>query len=247
MPEWYEEWFDRAEYELVYEHRNEREATQLIDTIEKVVSPDPKNKILDVGCGRGRHAMLFAKRGYEVFGIDISAQSIRDAKVRAAQSELDVQFSVADMRVQQCNQCFDGVVNLFTAFGYFEDESHHQLALKSIAGALRSGGWFVQDFMNASFVRSTLVQHDERHQNGLSIFQERWIEAGRINKEITIVKSADSKQVFCESVRLLELSDFENMYEVAGLRIEKCLGDYSGQPFDETSPRLILIARKTDQ
>ncbi|NND71601.1 MAG: class I SAM-dependent methyltransferase [Rhodothermales bacterium] len=247
MPQWYEEWFDRDEYKLVYQHRDDEEARRLIDTIERVIHLDRLASILDVGCGRGRHSILLAEKGYTVTGIDISEQSIEEARARAREADLPVDFQVADMREQQCDECFDAVVNLFTAFGYFETDAEHLLALESMAAALKQGGWFVQDFLNAEHVRSTLIPHDERRQNGLTISQKRWIDDGRINKEITLSGPDDSPQVFTESVRLLELNDFRRFYESAGLRIEQYLGDYSGQPFQPDSPRLVLIARKISQ
>lgn len=240
---WYEEWFDRDEYELVYPHRDEREAEDCIDLLERTVEPEPHAQILDVGCGRGRHARVLARRGYLVTGIDLAARAIEQARERTAKAGLTVLFEQKDMRKPYCTKCFDGAVNLFSSFGYFEEEQDHARAIQAIAAALRTGGWFFQDFMNAPHVRRTLVPEDTRTTDGIEIHQKRWIEDGRINKEITL-RGDGEPRTFVESVRLLTLEDFQKLYAEAGLELETTFGDYDGQPHSDDSPRLILYARK---
>lgn len=251
MAKWYEEWFDRDEYEFVYRHRDEADATALLDTIEKTLNPSPGQSILDVGCGRGRHSIALADRGYQMTGIDLSRQSIADARARAAEAGVDVSFEVMDMRTPFCNACFDGVVNLFTAFGYFDEQREHQRAIHAMASALKPGGWLVQDFLNAPFVRDTLVSHSVERRDGLLIEQSRWIENARINKRIILKKSArettedgEGQASFTESVALLDRDDFEEMYAIAGLDIITILGTYHGDAYNHSSPRMILFSRK---
>ena len=242
MP-WYEDWFDRDEYELVYAQRDEREAEQVASLIETLADPAPEATILDVGCGRGRHARALAQRGYRVTGVDLSERSIEQARQRTEDAGLDIDFRVQDMREPMGTADFDGVVNLFTAFGYFDDEADHQRALQQMADALRPGGWLVQDFLNTPHVIETLTPQNERSRNGVTIRQRRWIEDGRINKEITIHQNGDSR-TFHESVRLLTLYDFEALYEAVGLEMEAVRGDYDGAEYTPSSPRLIMHARK---
>ncbi len=241
---WYQEWFDRDEYELVYQHRDEREAEQVVDLIERLVRPAPGSEILDVGCGRGRHARVLARRGYRVTGIDVAERALQIARERAEAEGLHhVRFLRHDMREPLCRECFDGVVNLFTAFGFFEDDADHLRALQAMATALRPGGWLVQDFLNADYVQRHLVPCDRFQLDGVEVVQERWIENGRVNKRIRLRRNG-IEQVFYESVRLLRLEDFRKLYQEAGLDLQATLGDYTGRPFTSESPRLILYARK---
>lgn len=239
---WYEEWFDRDEYELVYQDRDTAEAEQLIDLIEAVARPQRGAQILDVGCGRGRHARSLARRGYAVTGVDLAPRAIEQARARAAAEGLAVHFGVADMRMPVCNGCFDGVVNLFTAFGYFDDEADHQRAAGAMAHALRPGGWLVQDFLNATALPARLVPEDTRRVGEALVTQRRRIEAGRVHKTIEI-RRGEAVQTFRESVRLLTLDDFRRLYAQAGLRLEATFGDYGGAPHTDDAPRLILYAR----
>jgi len=243
---WYKDWFDRDEYELVYHERDEEEAEELIDLLERVVAPTPGATILDVGCGRGRHPRTLARRGYQVTGLDLSERVLAQARRQAEDEGLSIRFLQGDMRAPLCTACFDGVVNLFTAFGYFDEEKDHLRAVEAMATPLKAGGWLFQDFLNASQVQSTLVPEDVIVQDGIEIGQRRWIEQGRINKEITFydADSHHNSATFCESVRLLTLDDFRALYDAAGLELIDTFGDYAGHRHTPVSPRLILYARK---
>ncbi|SHK21391.1 class I SAM-dependent methyltransferase [Rhodothermus profundi] len=242
---WYEDWFNQDEYELVYHRRDEREAEQVVDLIEQLAQPAPGSEILDVGCGRGRHARVLARRGYRVTGIDVAERALQIAQARAAAEGLsNVRFVRHDMRNPFCQACFDGVVNLFTAFGFFEEDADHFRAIRAMATALRPGGWLVQDFLNADYVQRYLVPRDQEQRSGIEVIQERWIENGRVNKRIRLRRDGQ-EQIFYESVRLLRLEDFQQLYRAAGLTLEATRGDYAGGPFTPDSPRLILYARKT--
>ncbi len=240
---WFASWFDRAEYEIVYGHRDDDEAAQLIDLVEKVVAPHSGARILDIGCGRGRHAIQFADRGYDVSGVDLSRQSIEDARARAADKGVQVHFEVGDMRTTFCEGCADIVTNLFTAFGYFDNDDDNSAAISAMSSALVTGGWLVQDFLNADRILRTLVPEDERKQNGITIRQSRSVENGRINKTIRL--SSDSlEQSFSESVQLLRVDDFDQLYRGSALIMHSVFGDYLGGPFTPNSPRLIMFSRK---
>jgi len=242
MP-WYDAWFGSDAYKLAYQHRDQDEAREVIDLVEGLAHPAPGAHVLDIGCGRGRHALDLARRSYAVTGLDLSEDAIADARQAAADADLDVQFVVQDMREPACDACADGAVNLFTTFGYFEDDAESQRALTAVARALKPKGWFVQDFLNPSHVADTLVPADTIEREGTRIHQRRWIEDDRVHKEIDVVQNG-SRDTFRESVRLFTREDFEEMYATAGLRLQSIHGDYDGRDFAADSPRMILYARK---
>ncbi|CAN5529718.1 class I SAM-dependent methyltransferase [soil metagenome] len=244
---WYEDWFESDAYELVYNERNLQEAEQLADLIERVAEPCARAEILDVGCGRGRHARVLARRGYRVTGLDLSARALEVARWRAEAEGLrvgkDVRFVQADMRLAHFQERFDGIVNLFTSFGYFADDADHANAVGAMTAALRPGGFVVQDFLNAQFVASHLVPRDERMIGDIAVVQQRSISNNRVVKDISLEKDGE-RHTFQESVHLLDRSDFKRYYDAAGLHLEQVFGDYEGGPHTADSPRLILLARK---
>jgi len=241
---WYEDWFWSDAYTQVYDHRDEEEAEQLVDLLQREINPAPTAHILDVGCGRGRHARALARRDYRVTGIDLSERAIAAARSAAADEGLgaNTSFQVGDMREPVCEACADGVVNLFTSFGYFQDDAENEQALRAMTTALRPDGWFLQDFLNAPVVADALGASTQETEDGLTIHQDRWIEDGRVNKEITI-EHADGTETFHESVRLYTLYDLNEMYAAVGLTLIELFGDYEGGDYEpDDSPRLLLHA-----
>ena len=240
---WYAQWFDRSEYETVYAARNDSDAELMIKCIVDATSLPTGSSVLDVACGRGRHARAFARHGYRVTGIDLSPRAIETARRLARQEQLEIEFEEGDMRVAPCTDCFDLVVNLFTSFGYFEKDADHLKSIKAMATAMKEDAWLVQDFMNVDYVVADLVPVDERREGALRVVQRRWVDGPRLVKEITLKQAGSPDQVFQESVRLLRLSDFERMYKAVGLVIEHVLGDVQGSEYSPESPRLIMFAR----
>jgi SAM-dependent methyltransferase len=241
MP-WYEGWFGSDAYDLVYDHRDEAEAEQLVDLVEREIRPAPDAHVVDVGCGRGRHARIFARRGYRVTGVDLSEEAIAEARERTRREGLDVTFVQGDMRDPLCDGCAHGVVNLFTTFGYFDDDAENERALAAMTTALRPGGWFLQDFLNAPQVIDSLRPTDTHTVNGVTIRQRRWIDDGRINKQITLERDGTT-ETYRESVRLFTLDDLTALYDTVGLDLVATYGHYDGRPHTNDSPRLLLYAR----
>ena len=76
---WFESWFDTAYYHALYAHRNEAEATAFVETLVKHLGLNPGSKVVDVACGKGRHAAHLAEMGMRVLGLDLSENSIKQA------------------------------------------------------------------------------------------------------------------------------------------------------------------------
>lgn len=245
MP-WYEDWFNSDGYELVYDQRDLSEAERLADLIEQSIGPTPGADILDIGTGRGRHARVLARRGYRVTGLDLAEKAIKTAQERSKIEGLSpeqITFVQGDMRLPHFQERFDGVVNLFTSFGFFEDDADHQRTISAMSAALKTGGWFVQDFLNAPYVRAHLVAESEKNSGSVHVRQERWIDGEYVKKRITLTKNGHA-HTFVESVHLLTMEDFKHMYTTAGLTVTDCFGDYDGSPHSDESPRLIFVAEK---
>lgn len=242
MP-WYKDWFRDANYNVVYDHRDEAEAQKMLDLIEQTIGHRPARRVLDLGCGSGRHSLALAKRGYsDLTGVDLSPSLLKLAREESTQLALPIRFLESDMR-DMPNEFFDVILNVFTSFGYFELDEENSRVIQNAALHLAKNGWFVLDFLNSRWVRQHFVPHDERvAPNGMHIEQTRWIENDRIEKRLLIRDRFEAKE-YVESVRLFELSDFEVMFSRAGLSIRHLFGTYDGGKFEpDTSPRLIMFA-----
>jgi len=238
VTEWFEQWFGE-EYLHVYPHRGDEDAARLVGLLEREGIGQPGEALLDLACGPGRHAAALACCGARVVGLDLSR-----ALLHAAQRRGTGPLVRGDMRRLPFRAAsFDGVLNLFTSFGYFADEGEHPVVVGEVARVLRPGGRFVLDFLNPPAVRAGLVPHDERRSGGRTVVQERRIsDDGRF--VIKSIHLSDDSRTFTERVRLFERADLEAMCDGAGIRPESVQGDYEGAPYGPASPRLILIGRR---
>lgn len=125
--------------------------------------------ILDVCCGPGRHANKLALAGYRVVGIDSNAAAIERARKRAPQTAT---FREGDMRkLGALGETFDGVINLWASFGYFDDATNEEI-LGQIAAALRPGGRALIDVYNRDYMLS-LPANDIAVRGGVEITTDR--------------------------------------------------------------------------
>ena len=97
-PAWYQTWFDTPYYHILYQDRDIAEATLFLQNLLAYLKLEYHQSILDVACGKGRHALYLASQGFQVTGIDLSPNSISFAQEEAKSKNLEVEFYVHDMR-----------------------------------------------------------------------------------------------------------------------------------------------------
>ncbi|MCH7782118.1 class I SAM-dependent methyltransferase [candidate division KSB1 bacterium] len=242
--DWYEKWFGQ-DYLDVYTHRSEKEAEEFINTLEKILSLQPEQKLLDLCCGTGRYSLALAQRGYVVTGLDLSSRLIDFAKKRSKELGVKVDFIVRDMRDIPFSGYFDGILNMFTSFGYFETDSENEKVIMAASNALKKDGWFVLDYLNRENIIQNFQEFDEQKKENVLIQQKRKLnfDTNRIEKVITITRN-DSTKEYSESVKMYSHDDLEQMYRINNIRLTHKFGNYDGTPLDNVSPRAILIGRK---
>lgn len=238
---WFENWFDSPFYHILYNHRNTSEAEYFINNLFGFLNEKEKARVLDLACGKGRHARQVKDLGYDVVGIDLSNESIKDAK----QYEDDnLHFETGDMRELPFSNHFDVVLNLFTSFGYFKKEGDNVKVISSVAESLKTGGTLVLDYLNVNKVKDKLPQVQEIQREDILFKVNKSIKDGFIVKDIEF--NYNSKEyAFQEFVKLIDLNKFKEILELNKLKISAVFGDYGLNAFDaEHSDRLILIAKK---
>ena len=236
--DWFEQWFGE-DYLHIYQHRDEEEAEHAVELIASNLAGREINSVLDLGCGAGRHTKALFERWWTV-GLDLSMALLKVARIESS----DAPYVRSDMReLPFADESFDLVVNLFTSFGYFEEDSDHARVLARVRAATRRGGTFVIDFLNAGHVRRKLVPYEERVENGITIEQRRTISSDDRFVEKRIRLRERGKE-YIERVRLLSAADLERMLGAAGFDVLKRFGDYNGAGWSESSPRTILFASR---
>lgn len=242
--EWFIEWFDSPYYQALYCNRNEQEAEYFLDKLVQFLHLEAgKHRIADLACGRGRHSIYLNSRGFEVWGVDLSAQSIRDAK---PYENAFLHFDVQDLRKLKLKQKVDVALNLFTSFGYFRSMEENIEVIRHIHKLLKPQGLLVIDFMNSPKVIQHLVERESKTAGGMQFHISKWMENNIICKKIQ-VDDDDTSYEFTEQVQALKPDDFHLMLTQNGFIVQQTFGDYSLNPFAaRDSDRFIIIAQKID-
>lgn len=234
---WYASWFDTPYYHILYKERNYREAQIFMDNLTHYLNLPEKAKVLDLACGKGRHAIYLNQLGYDVIGADLSENSIAEANKNANET---LHFVVHDKRIP-FEEKFDAIFNLFTSFGYFENEEDNLQTLIAIKESLSDYGFAVIDFMNVHTVLENLIPEETKEVDGITFQIKRYLADSFIIKEIDFVDQGREYH-FEEKVKAYTLDDFKRMMEQAGIYLLDTFGDYKLKKFHKsTSERLIMI------
>ncbi len=239
---WYASWFDTSYYHILYKHRDDTEAKQLITSLLNYLNLSPPAHILDLACGKGRHAVVFNREGFEVTGLDLSENNISFANQKYSCEKLH--FKVADMRKPFGIGEFDAVFNLFTSFGYFDTDDEHQQSIQSISDSLKHKGYVVFDFMNATKVKANLVTQEHKSIKGIDFYISRKVEDHCIVKDIRVEGPEESFD-FQERVRAIGVDDFKRWFEKSNLTFLDILDVPSLTNFNPlTSDRMLVVGQK---
>ncbi len=238
---WYQKWFNTPYYHLLYSKRDFSEAEAFISNLIKELKPKEDSHFLDLACGKGRHSVFLHQQGFEVTGIDLSAENIKLAQQNADDS---LHFICGDMRDGYGYERYDYILNLFTSFGYFANDDDNSKVCSAMAKALKPGGKVLIDFLNVNQLEQGLVPRDEFFIDEVHFSIERKIVDHKVLKTIK-VKKGDLVEDYYECVQLLREDDFKNLLVESGLRYEQSFGDYTFEPFSAlSSKRLIILASK---
>lgn len=239
--DWFTSWFDTDYYHLLYKNRNDDEARLFIEHLVSHLNLTPNSKALDLACGKGRHSITLNELGFDVLGVDLSSNSIEEAK--QFENEM-LHFDVCDMRNSFTKDTFDVVFNLFTSFGYFENKGDNKKVIAAIYEMLKDNGILVIDFMNSRRVINTLVESETKVVDPIEFKITRNYDGDHIFKHINF-EDEGVKHSYTERVQALMLKDFEALLTENGFNILSTFGDFALNGFqEETSDRLILVAEK---
>lgn len=242
MPQqWFYKWFGSPYYHILYNERNNHEAEYFIHNLIKRLKPKAHESILDIACGRGRHAVCLNNNGFDVTGIDLAIENIVYAKKI---ENTTLHFYVHDMRSLAYSDHFDMAFNLFTSFGYFETDEEHIAALKAFNKALKRGGLLVLDFFNSHKVLEYLIPKSVKTVHGIHFHLQKRFEGNKIIKTIKFEDRSEEYE-FEEKVSAFTPDDFTRFFKLSGFEIVDRFGNYSLEKFDvNTSDRLIFICKK---
>lgn len=240
---WFKDWFNSPYYHQLYFNRDEQEAAAFINQLITHLQPAPGATMLDVACGKGRHSIQLAGKGFDVTGIDLSEDSIAEALTHENDH---LHFFRHDMRLPFWINYFQYAFNFFTSFGYFETLREHDNAIRTIAQSLKSGGIFVMDYLNVHYSEDHLVHQFDKQIDGVNYHIKKWYDETHFYKKIIIEdEQLEEPLIHQEKVAKFSLGDFTDMFAFHNLQIREVYGDYNFNHYDiRQSPRLLMVAVK---
>lgn len=244
MPEWWAEEFG-PDYAVFLEAitdaaKTEGEARACIS----LLGLGEGDRVLDLGCGFGRHSKALAQYGIRAVGVDFSPALLKRARELAGEG-MKPEYVRASMHQLPFENVFDAVISICTSFGYFEDPAENRRTIEEAARALLPGGQLLLD--TASPV--PLYAHPDTN---------KWVEAGSLTVceegHFDIATGRNKARIkWCRDGRWYNFFHEEYLYapshlaelaETSGLEVIEIYADFSGDELTSDSARNVLHARK---
>ncbi len=207
-------------------------------------------RVLDCPCGQGRHAQLLAEAGYDVDGLDYSAELLGQAKARAAASDIarTLRYTRGDMRRLPARWTgrFDVVLDLFTSFGFFLDPADDARVVAEFARVLKPGGVLVWHGGSRDGVMARFLDRDWwRSETGTMIGHEREFDAlsGVLTVRTTWQGAAGAGERE-HRIRLYTATRLAELCATAGLIVEAAYDGWRDRPLRRRSSEMLLVARR---
>jgi len=218
--------------------------------IKRALGLRKRGRVLDVPCGAGRTSLALAKLGVEVTGLDLRSKFTNRARRRFRKAGLPGTFLVGDMRELDIDREFDGVVNWFGSFGYFDDATNLDV-LRRFARALRPGGRVLIQQVNRENVlrhfrrvTRTTLRNVGRRGPGTLVMRNRWNpKLERIEGTWTL-HVRGKRYSHAMRMRIYTPGQLRALFERVGLKLEALYGSSQGETYARSSRTLIIVGRK---
>ncbi|WP_394824781.1 class I SAM-dependent methyltransferase [Pendulispora albinea] len=244
---WYRKFFSDDYFvaceRLLESFDSEREIAGVV----KLLNLKPGERVLDLCCGPGRHAIELGIRGMKVTGLDLNPAYLAAARDEAARRGVVLTTVEADMRAIPPLPEFDAVINMFTSFGYLESEEEDARVLASVAQRLRAGGRLLLDGLNREWVMTNQIEREWFPQpDGSVLLEERTLNLRTSRNRVAFTRIADGKrhELGAIDVRLYTLTETENMLRRSGLTLRRVYGALDGTDYAISTRRMIVVAEK---
>jgi len=210
---------------------------QEVEFLGDALGLEPGQRVLDVGCGPGRHALALARRGMEVVGVDLSPDFVKLAREASAADDLPAEFEVLDVRDLAYDEEFDAAICLCQgAFGLMTAGAGDAAVIGGIARALRPGGRLALSAFNAYF--AVEHHHEATFDADLGVAHERT----EVRNPDGLAREVDL-WTGCYTPRELRLLLATHGFEVARISSVEP-GAYGDDPPTTESPEFLVIARR---
>jgi SAM-dependent methyltransferase len=230
---------------VLFNQKRLGDTAEEVDHIIKLSGIRKGAKVLDLCCGIGRHSLELARRGYNVTGVDLTEEYLVKASRDAKAEGLNIQFVRSDMRRFCLLDGFDAAINMFTAFGYFENPADDRRVLSNMYCSLRKGGVLIIDIIGKEILARIFSPRDWQQENGRILLEERKVRQdwSWIDNRWILLENGRRKE-FEFGHRLYSAAELTGLLKDCGFRSVSIYGDFTGADYDHNAKRLIAAARK---
>jgi len=241
---WWKKFFDEPYGKAILESFEER-APEEVNFIEDVLSLPKNAKILDLCCGLGRHSIELAKRGYEVIGVDVTSQYLETARNKAKEKGIKVDFIESDMRDISFHEEFNAVINMFTSFGFFEEDKDNLKVFLNVSNALKPEGKFLIDVINRDWIIRNYRERDWRETDeGLVLEIRRFDLTRSINYGKQVIIRGGKRIEKDAPLRMYSFHELKSMLESVGLKVIASYGGFKKEELTFDSMRMKIVSQK---
>jgi SAM-dependent methyltransferase len=241
------EWWASGVFDLdlagiLFDARRMKLAASEVRGLKRLARLPAGARVLDAACGTGRHSLEFARLGYRVTGVDVTATYVAEARRLARREKLaGATFERGELRdLYRFQGGFDLVVNLFTSFGYYRTDSDNFEALRQMASALRPGGSLIMDLSPRETIHSVFKPKDWQAVEGGYLMEKReWTSHGsRLRNEWILALRGRLREIHWD-IRLYTVPELKALFKRAGLKDIRTYRDFSGRPW-KLGERLVI-------
>jgi cyclopropane fatty-acyl-phospholipid synthase-like methyltransferase len=243
-PGWWESYFDEDFYELYAPLLPEEDSRLEAETIHELLALGPGARVLDLGCGWGRHSVELARLGCSVVGLDQSAVLLERGRRLAEEAGVQVEWVRGDMGAIEWRDEFDAVVSLFSSLGYSGRDEDDVRVLLGASRALRDGGSFLLETMHRDQVARGYLESDWwEGADGRPVWVEREFDAvlGVSRETLRWLASGGVREKYHE-IRIRTATEWSGLLEAAALEPLSWYGGWDLSPFGMRSDHLIVVA-----
>jgi len=245
---WWIDYFDET-YLRIYETfltpaRTDREVAALRELLDDA----PGDRVLDVACGWGRHAIELARTGFAVTGVDRSSHLLDEARKLAGNADSPPALVHADMRDLAFYGEFDAALSLFSSLGYFGSGDADDIrVLEGIRRALVANGVLIIETMHRDAVAREYAERDWwETPDGLTVWVEREFDpiAGGSDEVLRWRDASGQEGTKRHSIRIRSATEWNALLTATGFEPVEWFGGWDLEPFSLGSERLLIFARR---
>ena len=219
--------------------------TQEIDFILETVTLPAGGRILDVGCGFGRHSVELAKRGFVVTGIDPSAAMISAARQRADEAGVRPNFEQIAAESFVSDSKFDLALCLFTTVGQISATGENSQLVERVYAILQPSGFFVVEVPQRETAVRQLKPSDKFGEGErYTAVVRQYDPASKIVTETFNLVAPEQTQTYWLQYRLFSQGELVTLLDGAGFTAIEMFSDYAGSPLTSDSPTMIVVGQK---